>query len=62
LFTKRFLYILGKLAGEYSEVGQCKLLIFFWFIIFIFLAKEKLAQVAEDVKASGKEKFQLFRL
>jgi hypothetical protein len=39
-----------------------KLLIFFWFIIFIFLAKEKLAQVAEDVKASGKEKFQLFRL
>jgi len=39
-----------------------KIVDFFWFIIFVFLAKEKLAQVAEDVKASGKEKFQLFHL
>jgi hypothetical protein len=38
-----------------------KLLIICLLIIFIFLAKEKLAKVADDVKASGKRKFKLFQ-
>jgi hypothetical protein len=28
---------------------------FFYFYLFIFIAKEKLAHVAEDVKVSGKD-------
>lgn len=51
---------LGKLASEYAEVGKKnRLFAFYDFVMYIFIAKEKLAHVAEDVKVSGTTKIEI---